>query len=167
MTIPYKPSIGGMVQFSRGRLAANDRGYTMNSLALAKNRLRKGELALVYSAYWRKWSRLLYMYNGTYVELDLEPIGTRDLDWNKVRGVNIRRHCTQKDTGDKMYTSVQNGSIVFRQVYDRMAKHLSDVEIATLLYRDFLPEIDWRLYSQYCNGGAFFADVMKRQEGSL
>jgi hypothetical protein len=135
-------------------------------LVLSKNRVHKGELALVFCDYWQTWSRLLYAYEGTYVEVDLTPVvPQRALSWEKVKGVNIRRHYTKQGAKDKRYTCVMNGSIVHRMVYDLMKDHLEDTKIAELLYRDFLPEIDWTLHRDFNHkgNGVFFKDCMKRQ----
>lgn len=134
-------------------------------LVLSKNRIAKGELCLVYCEYWDTWSRLLYANEGTYVEVDLTPVHPeRFLSWEKTKGVNIRRHYTKQGGKDKRYTSVQNGSIAFRLVYDLMEEHLDDVTIATLLYRDFLPEIDWSLHREFnhSGNGVFFKDCRKQ-----
>lgn len=136
-------------------------------LVLSKNRITKGELALVYSDYWGTWSRLLYAYEGTFVEVDLTPVyPKRELAWKRVEGVNIRRHYSRQGPKDKRFTSVIAGSIVFRQVYGIMADHLSDSKVAELLFRDFLPEIDWNLHREFnhSGNGVFFKDCMKRQE---
>jgi hypothetical protein len=133
-------------------------------LCLSNNRVHQGELALVWSSYWKTWSRLLYDYNGTYVEVDLTPIQPeRQLSWEKVRQVNIRRHYTKPQITDRLYKCVQPGTLVWNDLMNALENHLSPEKMAELLFRDFLPEIDWSLYRQYNHGGVFFADVMLKQ----
>lgn len=135
------------------------------TIILACNRVYKGELALVKNTYWGTWSRLLYAHNGTYVEVDLSPCQPeRKLNWEKTKNVNIRRHCTAPAARcTKHYLSVQNGSIIFNQMLEFITPHLTQEKIAELLFRDFLPEIDWALHAKYNHAGAFFADCKKDQ----
>jgi len=131
----------------------------MSTIMLKNNRIDKGELALVYCDYWRTWSRLLYSYNGVYVEVSLSPVNTRKaLNWKKIENANIRLHCTRPDPRDKRLLSVQRGSIGYRMMIQAIEPHLLPETIEYLLYYDFLPEIDWGKYSKYNNGGCFFND---------
>ena len=132
---------------------------------IKNNRIGKGELALVYSAYWRNWSRLIYMYNGDYVEVDLQPVNShKDINWEKSRNVNIRKHSTKPKKGDRRYLMVQKGSKIYNEVLLELIDHLTLREISYLLSYDFLPEIDWDLWEKYNNGGVFFKDCKKGAE---
>ena len=133
-------------------------------LSLIHNRVKPGELHLLYCDYWKDWSRVLYDFNGTYVEVDLTPINaTKLITWEKIKGVNIRRHCTRRSSLDKKYACVQPGSLVYEEIVEKMTPHLSKTKIAELLHREFLPEIDWDKYTKFGKGGGgvFFKDCMK------
>jgi hypothetical protein len=137
-------------------------GRIYHGLALTHNRVKPGELHLVYSSYWHRWARVLYDFNGTFVEVDLTPINpSTALNWEKTKNANIRRHCTARDDKDMRYACVQPGSMVYSNLVEEMSTHLSKEKIAELLHREFLSEIDWDKYSKYTNGGVFFRDCMK------
>lgn len=109
----------------------------------------------VYSAYWRKWSRLLLNeFDNQCVELDLEPVNVSSAaEWERIKQQNIRRHRTPRVSGDKVSTQLP------AEVLSCMRQHLSETCINALLTYDYLPEIDWALYDKVSNGGAPFEKV--------
>jgi hypothetical protein len=125
-----------------------------------------------YSSYWGNWSRILFHDSkGTEIirrkynipshiltlEVDVTAINPLvDLHWEShVARINIRGHCTAFDPKDKIVGSLREDTI------ERMQEHLSTEQIESLLHSDFLPFIDWDLYSKMCNGGAPFAKISK------
>ena len=105
----------------------------------------------VYSSYWHSWSRVLRFYQngGTQVEVDMFPL-IND------KQVNIRKHRTVRSVNDFYSRYMPNN--VIEQMVDRYGQELTD----RLLHEDFLPQINWDLYEQHCNGGAEF-DRIKKQ----
>lgn len=114
-------------------------------MKLSDNRLFKGELVLTYLDYPNEWRRTLFCANGTYVEVDLTSRGGVQ-GWDQVRSINIRKHCNARSRKDRVYRAVIDRSPVFQEVISLMRPHIPDDVIAALLYRDFLPEIDWAKY---------------------
>ncbi len=108
----------------------------------------------VYSSYWRTWSRVLlndYDLVGSCVEIDLTPVnGT---DWARVATENIRRHTTDRGVGDKLVWELP------KEVEQTCRRHLGDQLFDRMLTYDYLPEIDWKLYSVPSNGGAPFEKI--------
>lgn len=111
-------------------------------MKLSDNRLDKDELCLVYLDYHNEWRRVLFMANGTYVEVDLTSRGGVQ-GWDQIRSINIRKHCHARSQKDRVYRHVLTSSVVFNEVIEVMATHLNPKEIATLMFTDFLPMIDW------------------------
>ncbi|MDB5254069.1 MAG: hypothetical protein JWL80_135 [Parcubacteria group bacterium] len=103
-----------------------------------------------YSSYWRAWSRVLSTNhpNGPYIEVDLTS-----MSWDTVARINIRSHGTRRDDMDR------NEEKLPAEVKARMISKLGPELTERLLTEDFLPQIDWALYRQKCNGGAAFAEI--------
>lgn len=114
-------------------------------MKLSDNRLFKGELNLVFLDYQSEWRRTLFYANGTYVEVDLTSRGGVQ-GWEQVGSILIRKHHNARSVKDRVYRNVQGGSDVYKEVVSLMREHLDDQTIVALLYRDFLPEIDWAKY---------------------
>jgi hypothetical protein len=103
---------------------------------------------LVWDSYWGTYSRSLGKI-GDYdkVEVDLTPVngwtnidGEEGLNVAKVRSINIRRHCTAMDRGDRYL------NLLPQQVHHAMIEHLGLDLTRRLLTEDFLPQIDWDKY---------------------
>jgi hypothetical protein len=145
----------------------------MLPLSLKHNRIHTSELALVWYGYDQRWARVLYDYAGTYVEVDLMPKHPHiTLNWQGTRSINIRRHHAPRvldgQFKDSSFKAVQNGSIIFNAMKTRLVGKLDEATIATILYRDFLPEIDWDKYNSFAHrNGVFFRDVMKTPSETL
>lgn len=113
--------------------------------------------AFHYCSYWGKWSRILSVKNGHFVELDLTPInsGIKE-NWRSLGNFNIRYHCTSPDKGDIFTHTLPE------HILERLRENCSEEVVHNLLHYDFLPEIDWELYGKFCNGGAPFRKIQKK-----
>jgi hypothetical protein len=83
------------------------------------------------------------------IEVDLTPVNIRspNADWLRIEDITIRRHHTARGLHDKYMQELPD------HVLANMREQLSEVTIQRLLHEDFLPQIDWSLYSKHCNGG--------------
>lgn len=116
----------------------------------------KNNNVFVFSSYWNTWSRVLVEMDSHgqahTVEVNLTALGSSD--WIKTESINIRRHVTSRDRNDKFVGTLPAKAVEY------MREHMSDEIVERLLHEDFLPQIDWSLYSKHCNGGAQF-DLIK------
>jgi hypothetical protein len=131
-------------------------------MRLSDNRIVKGELCLIFIDWFSEWRRVLFMANGTYVEVDLTARGGVQ-SWDQIRSINIRKHFAMRSSKDAQYRFVQQGSPVHDEVVELMSQHLSDGEIVALLHRDYLPEIDWAKWGIHKNhgGGVPYMEICK------
>ena len=117
-----------------------------------------------YSGYWGSWSRVLCEDHpqGPFIEVNLTPIpNCYDSTWgNHVAPIRIRAHGTARDYrkfgGDKKTDQLPE------EVKQAMVLNLGAELTERLLTEDFLPQIDWALYRQKCNGGANMDDIRLR-----
>lgn len=111
-----------------------------------------------YSHYWKTWSRRLGICRGI-VEVNLTPTHP---DWRiswdeQVIPIIIRRHNTPTNEGDRLVAKLPYA------VYNDMMENIEDKQlIIRLLKEDFLPQIDWKLFRKYDNGGAEFRKIRSR-----
>ena len=112
---------------------------------LGDNKIHRGELAFVYLDFQQEWRRTLFYAKGTYVEIDLTSRGGVQ-SWDQVRSINVRKHNNARSQQDRVYRCVNSNSPVFKEVVDLMSEHLTPREVATLLFQDFLYDIDWQRF---------------------
>lgn len=113
----------------------------------------KEPILFVYSSYWRVWSRLLLRQKLGYsaVEIDLTPPDITKADqWQRVADVYIRQHRTAPQAQDRLVSELPD------MVLNLMKQSIPDEALQRLLTEDFLPQIDWRAYKMYSNGGCAF-----------
>lgn len=118
-----------------------------------------------YCAYWRTWSRILHVENGSYVELNLTPINgftSRTLD--EVKLEVIRNHSTSRSAKD-----IETDELP-EEVIDYMEDNLPIGLTQRLLNFDYLSEVsveDVRFANSKSNGGGVPFDVIKKIVGGF
>lgn len=109
-----------------------------------------------FSSYWGTWSRVLSDTDprGPIVEVNLTPLGYSQGNWDaEVRPVRIRFHCTP--SGDRDIHTDELPDNVHRMMIAALGEEL----VERLLTEDFLLQVDYKLYSKHCNGGANLDDI--------
>jgi hypothetical protein len=109
-------------------------------------------MAVIYSAHWRAWSRVLSDKDGVYVELNLSHINGM---WDKVKEETIREHRTTRSPKD---VEQENLPVAVKQA---MVAVLGAKFVERLLTYDYLSEVDWAKYKKIANGGAAFNQIRK------
>lgn len=136
-----------------------------------QNKIGTDELCLVYSGYWRTWSRVLHIDQDgpLMVEVNLTPVNpTMNKSWvEQVFPLMIRAHTTARnpDGGDRLYRYVMKNkqSIVYQEVKKAMLRYCAIELVHRLICDDFLSEICWDRYAamrispSYRGGGVPFA----------
>lgn len=135
-----------------------------------KNLVYPNELVLIYSGYWRHWSRVLYMEADSHlcVEVNLTPPNpTVEWEWkDRIKPVILRQHRTGRDQWkDKLFRFVVDKSPVYQRLYAEISKHVGAPIAGRLMHEDFLPQIDWPEYQKHCNGGCPFDKCRKGVRG--
>lgn len=118
---------------------------------------QNGDL-FIYNAYWRTWSRVLRPMSDKHdqVEVDLTtPNGDIESEWEAVRSIHIRKHCTSPRHGDKLEEELPDG------VVKHLRRNVDEATLRRLLHEDFLPQIDWDKYRKVDNGGASLSQISK------
>lgn len=118
---------------------------------------QNGDL-FIYNSYWRTWSRVLRPMSDKHdqVEVDLTtPNSDIESEWEAVRGIHIRKHCTSPRHGDKLEEELPDG------VVKHLRCNVDEATLRRLLHEDFLPQIDWDKYQKVDNGGASLSQISK------
>lgn len=86
-----------------------------------------------YSSYWGAWSRVLTPYNrSSVVELNLTPVN----DWDDVRQIIFRSHCTSLGDRDDLREALPEN------VREYIANQVGEDLTQRLLLTDWLPLLD-------------------------
>lgn len=100
---------------------------------------------LVYSNYWRKWSRVLLRMGGDYpeqVELSLQPNNDFDNEWAAMLECRIRKHRTVATPGDRYTHNLPE------RVYYELNK-VQGTEVADFfVHADIYNMIDWEQFKK-------------------
>lgn len=118
---------------------------------------QNGDL-FIYNSYWRTWSRVLRPMSDKHdqVEVDLTtPNSHIESEWEKVRNIHIRKHCTSPRYGDLLEEELPDS------VIKHLRRNVDEAVLHRLLHEDFLPQIDWDKYHKVDNGGASLSQISK------
>lgn len=118
---------------------------------------QNGDL-FTYNAYWRTWSRVLRPMSQKHdqVEVDLTAINSDiESEWEAVRNIHIRSHCTPPSHGDKLEDELPD------HVVKTLRNRFDEATVQRLLHEDLLPLIDWDKYRKVDNGGAALSQISK------
>lgn len=152
MPFPSSAVVGGTIT-NQTRKDSTVNNQSQTSQAATESRGVKSNTpnnVFVYSSYWRTWSRVLKprTRDSFQVEVNLTPANpTVPASWSQVRDIVFREHCTARDANDRYLERLPDSVIA------DMRLHVDEATIERLLHEDFLPQIDWVLYSQHDNGG--------------
>lgn len=98
-----------------------------------------------FSAYWRKWSRVLLRMGGDYpeqVELSLQPNNDFDNEWADMLQCRIRKHRTASMPGD-LYTHN-----LPERVYYELSKVQGNEVADFFVHTDIYNLIDWERFNE-------------------
>lgn len=145
-------------------------------LKLEGNLITESELALLYDSIKREWRRVLFVnQRGQAVEVLLVPANPNlNNEWDNVARMVVNMHSTfgvygnvHGRRGDAFWRYVVRNrhSLIFNEVKNQMARHLSAPTVNHLLYWDILPSVDWDAYiaNRSLNGGCSLVLCKKHQ----
>lgn len=100
----------------------------------------------VWTNYWQRWSRILMMQEGYYLECNITPMShlcATSKQWEQeVDSLILRWHCTSRDPQDHLSRSIPP------MVLQLMHQNLSDERVEDLLHGDLFSLIDWDLFQK-------------------
>lgn len=111
-----------------------------------KNKVFPNELALRWDAEGQQWKRILYMFEGTYIEVDLTPRSfpkAHQKDWEAMDKVLCHWHTRKPKPVDQLFRFVIEGSPIHSAVHSIMLRGgMFEGDVQSLFATDFLPTID-------------------------
>lgn len=120
--------------------------------------LSKNKDWFVYNSYWRTWSRVLLRRGGDsfpyQIEVNLTPANDNKVEWDEIKEVIIRRHCTPAASND-IFTHHLPDDVV-----QQLEEHFDPDLLEVLLHVDLMKYYDENEHIRH-SGRQTLANIIK------